>query len=260
MFLVRFARASPPMSSWNLPARCLCRCLPTPSRLSPRMPPLCASLCAWAGRECFQPASEFRHVQHQGHGLDVYGALRARASPPISSWSSARCLCRRLPTPSRLSPRMSPLCASLCGWADRLVITWAPVQPAAEFRHVQRHDHGQHVLGALRACLTPNVQLGLPCALLAPPSAPALPPRSLRICPTREPRPCDSAGRERVQPAAEFRHVERQGHELHVFGAPYPQCTPNVQLVSPVHSACTATGPRPSAFRPACRALMYHLV
>ena len=134
------------------------------------------------------------------------------------------------------------------------------VQPAAEFRHVQRHDHGQHVLGALRACLTPNVQLGLPCALLAPPSAPALPPRSLRVWPTHEPRPCDSAGRERVQPAAEFRHVERQGHELLVFGAPYPQCTPNVQLVSPVHSACTATGPRPSAFRPACRALMYHLV
>ena len=50
------------------------------------------------------------------------------------------------------------------------------VQPAAELRHVQRHRHGEHVWGVLRAC--PALSLHSPRGLPAfwPPTTPPHPP------------------------------------------------------------------------------------
>eukprot|EP00964_Phaeocystis_antarctica_P103322 scaffold68611_cov53-Phaeocystis_antarctica.AAC.2 len=49
-----------------------------------------------------------------------------------------------LPPSAHTSPRIA--CSPFDSAAS------VSVQPAAEPRHVQGHDHGQHVLRALRAC------------------------------------------------------------------------------------------------------------
>ena len=148
----RALRACPASSlhSWVLPACCLRRRRPTPSRLPACMSPLSLSfLFASAGREGVQPAAELRHVQRHNHGIHVPGALRAcPASSLHSCVHTARCLRRRRATTSRLPARMAPLflCFPFLS-ADRV-----RVQPAAEPRHVQRHKHAEHVYGALRTC------------------------------------------------------------------------------------------------------------
>ena len=116
------------------------------------------------------------------------------------------------------------------------------VPPAAQLRHVQRHGHGRHVRGALRACPGPHsLESGPPraCRLRRRHPTPSrLPGRtSSRVaCP-----PFDSAGRVGVQPAAQLRHVQGHGHEPHVLRAlracPGPQpCvgpSPCMPLASP---------------------------
>jgi len=59
--------------------------------------------------------------------------------------------------------------------------------------------------------------------------------------------PCDSAGREEVQPDAELRHLRRHEHAQHVFGAcPRPDLQPSPSL----HAACTTRpAPRPPPSR-----------
>ena len=81
--------------------------------------------------------------------------------------------------PHALPARMSPLflrflCYSAVG---------VSVQPVAELRHVQRHDHVRHVYGALRACPTLILHSRAPpSALLAsPPLLHALPPPSPHV-------------------------------------------------------------------------------
>ena len=59
---------------------------------------------------------------------------------------------RRHPTPSRLLSRTSShIACPPFDSAER-----EGVQPAAQLRHVQGHDHVRHVLGALRACPGPH--------------------------------------------------------------------------------------------------------
>ena len=62
-----------------------------------------------------------------------------RAQRPAGSSVHAACTATA-PTPSRLPPRVSPSMCLGCDSAARV-----GVQPAAEPRHVQRHDHAGHV-------------------------------------------------------------------------------------------------------------------
>jgi len=140
------------MPSWFLHTRCLrphalnlsaCKSPPSP------MPPLIYALPVdSAGRASVQPAAEPRHVQRHEHAVHVSGALRACPCHPLPSRAhAARHLGHRthaLPSPG--PPAALSACLPLDS-AER-----ASVQPAAELRHLQRHDHGVHVFGALRAC------------------------------------------------------------------------------------------------------------
>ena len=102
-----------------------------------------------AGRVGVEPAAELRHVQRPTHGLHVQGALRACPASSLHSWAlPAHCLRRGHPTPSSLPTPMLPL--FLCTPLDSA--GRVDVQPAAELRHLQRHNHDVHVSGALRAC------------------------------------------------------------------------------------------------------------
>ena len=84
-----------------------------------------------------------------------------QSSPPVHAACAA--VARHLPPPGpHLAPHRMPsfhfdLAAS------------GGVQPAAELRHVQRHDHGIHVQRAPRACPGPRPSVGpSPCTPLAP--------------------------------------------------------------------------------------------
>ena len=72
------------------------------------------------------------------------------------------------PPPLALPARISPLFLRfLCYSAGRV-----SVQPAAELRHVQRHEDKRHVFGALLACPSLSSHSRGLLALLAPPPAP----------------------------------------------------------------------------------------
>ena len=120
----------------------------------------------------------------------------------------------RRPTPSRLSSRMPPA-------SYALLSTW---QDALAFNQPLSLDTSQVIsmlaMFKVRSApvLRPISRLALPCTLLAPPplhcpfaSRPRTSPRF--VSPT-----FDSA-EHGVQPAAQFRHVQRHIHELHVSGA-----------------------------------------
>ena len=169
-----------------------------------------------AGHERVQPAAEHRHLQRHYHVPDVSGALGAcPCHPPTSRAHAARHLGHRpnaLPPPGSLPP--PHLCPPFGRAAGRVC-----VQPAAELRHLQRHYHGLHVSGALRACpchpLTSRAHAARhlsrrPNALPPPGSLP--PPH---LCPPFG----RAAGHVCVQPAAEPRHVQRHEHAVHVSGA-----------------------------------------
>ena len=138
------------------------------------------------------------------------------------------------PSASRPATTSPNLVCALFGSAGSV-----SVQPAAGSRHVQRHRHGLHVSGALRACHAPSPRLGL--ILHTPSIAVALPPfRHLVrtspgfVCPL-----FDTAGSVGVQPAAESRHVQSHKHGLHVSGALSPQSGISLQ------TACAAVAPCP---------------
>ena len=168
---------------WALPARCLHR-RPTPSRHPTRMSPLflCIPFDA-AERVGFQPAAEPRDFKCHPNGLHVLRALCACPASSLHSWVlPARCLRRRRSsTPSRHRARMSRLFR--CFPFDSAVRVG--VQPAAEPRHVQRHEHAIHVSGALRACPASSLHSW------------ALPARCLRRC-----RPTPSCLAARASPSS----------------------------------------------------------
>ena len=61
------------------------------------------------------------------------------------------------------------------------------VQPSAQLRHVQGHEHVLHVLCALRACPDPQAFSRAPPALRASSDPPALPAPHLTLCIVRAP-------------------------------------------------------------------------
>eukprot|EP00964_Phaeocystis_antarctica_P070685 scaffold43062_cov49-Phaeocystis_antarctica.AAC.1 len=99
--------------------------------------------------------------------------------------STARCVHRGRPPP----PACRSVHLSLHRMPSfRLSAARVGVQPAAELRHLQRHNHVPHVLRARSSpCPAPNLQSRLHCALLAPP----LPAAS--HLPTRTPLPAPHA-------------------------------------------------------------------
>ena len=114
-----------------------------------------------------------------------------------------------------------------------------------------RHRHGDNVFGAL--CKCPNLSHTVRAfLLLAPPTNPPHPPEWLPACRhSSYGSPFYSAGRVRLQPAAELRHVQRHRHAVHVCGA--LRAFPALSLHSPGIPAACATGhPAPSS-RPLAR-------
>ena len=101
--------------------------------------------------------------------------------PPALSWAipvHAACAVAA-PSPST-GPHISPRIA--CPPFDSA----ARVQPAAELRHLQRHDHVSHVPGALRACPL-AVQAACAAAASLPPASRLSPrPASHALLSTRQ--------------------------------------------------------------------------
>ena len=107
-------------------------------------------------------------------------APNLQSNPPLHAACTA--VARRLPPPSpHVVPHRMP--------SFRLSAARVCVQPAAELRHLQRHEHGQHVL---RALLLPvpcsrNCSRALPparCLRRRRPPPPALPHLALHHMPS----------------------------------------------------------------------------
>ena len=92
-----------------------------------------------------------------------------------------------------------------------------------------------------------------PCTLLAPPPPHVLLPLAPRVA-LHELR-CDLAVHVGVQPAVEFQHIQRHGHELDVYRALRTCPVPDPQSGSRLHAACAAATSRPSSSRSACHPL-----
>eukprot|EP00964_Phaeocystis_antarctica_P079091 scaffold49241_cov81-Phaeocystis_antarctica.AAC.1 len=185
-----------------------------------------------AGRVGVQPAAELRHLQRHGHGLHILRALLPVPCPQSAvEPSPARCVRRGRPPP----PACWPPHLSLHGKSSsRLSAERAGVQPAAELRHLPRHEHGRHVQRAL-----------LTSPLLTARSPAALPPPGPNLAPPRMPSFRLSAGRVGVQPAAELRHLQRHEHATHVPRALLPVCPASSAVEpSPARCACTAVARR----------------
>eukprot|EP00964_Phaeocystis_antarctica_P112616 scaffold76745_cov60-Phaeocystis_antarctica.AAC.1 len=82
------------------------------------------------------------------------------------------------------------------------------VQPAAELRHLQRHEHGLHVRGALLPVPCPSLQSSPALHAACTAIARRLPPPGPHVAPHRMPSFRLSAGGVGVQPAAELRHLQ----------------------------------------------------
>ena len=141
--------------------------------------------CNSAGGVGVQPAAELRHVERHIYKAHVCGALRACSNPTLTptDFSSralgsqrvhAACAATATAPSRRPTPRPDPHTSPLYRLAGRV-----GVQPAAEFRHVQRHRHDIHVPRALPPGLEPPGLWSAPsaCTLLAPPLPPLLPRR-----------------------------------------------------------------------------------
>ena len=159
------------------------------------------------------------------------GPRRASLRPPHS-------------TPSRLLARLPPphLCPPSGLAAERV-----RVQPAAELQHVQRPEHGVHASGALRACPCHPLTSRAHAARHLGHRSPG-PPAALSAC-----LPLDSAGRVRVQPAADLRHFQRHEHAVHVCGAAPRLPMPPAHQSVPRCTSLRPPPPRPPASWPACR-------
>eukprot|EP00964_Phaeocystis_antarctica_P028545 scaffold16104_cov47-Phaeocystis_antarctica.AAC.4 len=235
MFLVRsYPRARP----------CTLRA-PPGSHLAPhRMPSVPLS----AVRVGVQPAAELRHLQrhiHVGHALR---ALLPVPSCPESADepSSARCVHRRRPPPflppgPNLAPHRTP--------PFRLSAVRVGVQPAAELRHLQCHEHELHV---------PRALLPVPCPKSAVEPSPLRPtctavachPPASRVAPRSAPHALLSNPRQSAsalnQPLSfDTSSVTNMNGMFYVRSSPRP--APNLQSSPPLHAACPAVEPPPPA-------------
>eukprot|EP00964_Phaeocystis_antarctica_P153110 scaffold121228_cov36-Phaeocystis_antarctica.AAC.1 len=151
MFAVRSTPCPAPNLSSVPPLHAACpavaRHLPPPGPL-PLAPHRMPSFRISAVRVGVQSAAELRHLQRHKHAGHVLRALLPASPAPNlqpSPLPHAACtaVAHRLlpPRPLPLTPHRMP--------SFRLSTEYKGVQPAAELRHLQRHNHAIHVLGAL---------------------------------------------------------------------------------------------------------------
>ena len=184
MFYVRFTRVplAPSTALGPSPARCLRRCLPvflpTPGlHLAPRTVCVCPSLSTRQRAEAFNQPLNFdtSNVKNMNAMFGVHSAicptLRLQSREFQSSELIRGCIAPDRP-PSIVCPPFD-----LTGRKGN--------QPAAELRHVPRHDHGEYVLCALRLRVhSDSVEPSLARCIRgrrAPPTSPPHPARTL--CP-----------------------------------------------------------------------------
>ena len=193
----------------------------------------------WAGRVGVQPAAELRHLQRHNHVRHVLRALLPVPCPQSAvEPSPARCVRRgrpppAAPRPAYLAPHRMPF--------FRLSAGRVGVQPAAEPRHLQSHEHGRHVPGAQSPCPAPNLQSSPPLHARAPRSAAtfgALPVcTSPRItCPSLDSGQGASAFNQPL--SFDTSSVTTMHFMFYVRSSPCP--APNLQSCPPLHAACTA--------------------
>ena len=125
------------------------------------------------------------------------------------------------------------------------------VQPVVELGHLQRHDHGDDVFRALRACPATQQPPQLGSSLRTACAAAALrPPVTRPRMPTLFPCvPFDSAASVGVQPATELRHFQSHDHGEDVYRA--HRACPASNL--PAHCLCRRRPTTPRSPGPVCR-------
>ena len=140
MFMVRPPRVPSPQCSVRPSghAACTATAPPRPRASRPACHPSVMRLVTRQETTVFnQPLSfDMSSVTDMSQMFDVRLCC---AQGPAGSSVHAACTATA-PTPSRLPPRVSPSMCLGCDSAARV-----GVQPAAEPRHVQRHDHAGHV-------------------------------------------------------------------------------------------------------------------
>eukprot|EP00964_Phaeocystis_antarctica_P032959 scaffold18676_cov52-Phaeocystis_antarctica.AAC.2 len=180
-------------------------------------------------------------------------APNLQSSPPLRPACTA--VARRLPPQGpHLAPHRVP--------SVRLSAGRVGVQPAAELRHLQRHEHAPDVLRALLLvpCPISAVEPPAPARCLYRRRPPPPVPSGSNIVPHRMPSFRLSAGRGGVQPAAELRHLQRHDHEPHVPGALLPVPCPQ-SAMEPSPARCVHRDrPPPPASRSAPRPAPYALL
>ena len=124
-----------------------------------------------------QYTSAFSHSFNQPLSLNtssvtnMYFMFYVRSSLPRICSRALPCTPPPACQPGHLPPHRMP--------SLRLSAARVGVQPAAELRHLQRHEHGLHVHRALRACLGPQPSVGhspavpAACAAATAPHPPA---------------------------------------------------------------------------------------
>eukprot|EP00964_Phaeocystis_antarctica_P034498 scaffold19637_cov48-Phaeocystis_antarctica.AAC.1 len=233
-------RALPPICSRATTARW------TPSPPSAGPHPHSASHTPFllsAVRVGVQPATELRHLQRHDHERHV---LRALLPVPCSqSAVEPSPLHAACPAVARRPPASGPHLAPQHMPSFRLSAGRDGVQPAAELRHLQRHEHAVHVLRALRP---------MPCPQSAVEPSPA---RRLRrgrppfhhpgrtspstACPPFDSRQSASAFNQPL--SFDTSSVTDMLNMFTVRSSPCP--APNLQSSPPLRAACTAVAPRP---------------
>eukprot|EP00964_Phaeocystis_antarctica_P049665 scaffold28787_cov67-Phaeocystis_antarctica.AAC.2 len=221
------------------PARCVPprsvvhRLLPPDPYTAPRT--ACPSYRLSAVRVGVQPAAEPQHLQRHRHELHVLRALLPVPCPPICS--------RALPCTLR-----APQSSTACCPTTRLV----GVQPDAELRHLQRHEHVPHVLRALLPpCPAPqSAAAPSPACCVRHGRPPPAAPRPVHLAPHHMPLFQRSAVRVGVQPAAELRNLQRHNHVRHVPSTLLSACPAPQSAAAPSPARCVHRGRPPPAAPP----------
>ena len=170
----------------------------------------------------------------------MYNMFNVRSSPcPAPSLQSSPLPCTlRAPRSSAALPPPGPHVVPHRMPFFRLSAGRVGVQPAAELRHLRRHNHEPHVLCALLPVPCPHIfSQALPCTLRAPrsPAASCLPARtsSRTVCPSFASRQGASAFNQPL--SFDTSGVTYMYAMFYVRSSPCP--APNLQSSLPPHAA-----------------------